>query len=214
MRLGRIADLVRPHDLVVLASYPAENVHRILIGNAGSEFWPGFIKSAEFLDGNPDPLDRWSKRIGLAVAKETGADVVFPFDGPPYPPFLNWAAESGQVHSSPISISIHREFGLWHAYRFALELDELTEGSTAVQHQASPCDNCESKPCLSACPVNAFRSGIYRVNECMEYVRANNQSVCRTNGCDARRACPVRPDLQYQADHAQFHMKAFLGQSL
>ena len=214
MNISRIEGLVRPHDLVVLASYAAGNIHRILIGNAGSEFWPGFKKSAEFLDGNPDPLDRWSKRIGLAVAQETAADVVFPFEGPPYPPFLNWAAESGQVHSSPISISIHGEFGLWHAYRFALELDNFTETSVDAKCRSSPCDSCESKPCLSACPVSAFRSGTYKVNECMDYVRANNQSTCRARGCDARRACPVRPDLQYHADHARFHMKAFLGQSL
>ena len=214
MRLSRIENFVSSHGLVVLASYPAGNVHRILVGNAGSEFWPGFEKSAEFLDGNPDPLDRWSKRIGSVIAAETGADVVFPFEGPPYPPFLNWATESGQAHTSPISISIHGEYGLWHAYRFALELDELPECSVGMQHKISPCDDCELKPCLSACPVSAFASGTYRVNECMDYVRANHQSACRTYGCDARRACPVRPDLQYQADHAQFHMKAFLGQSL
>ncbi len=214
MRLSRITDLVSPHGLVVLASYPADNVHRILVGNAGSEFWPGFTQSAEFLDGNPDPLDRWSRRIGLAIAGEIQADVVFPFEGPPYAPFLNWAAESGQTYTSPVSISIHTEYGLWHAYRFALELDNFTESSVDVHCRPSPCDSCESKPCLLACPVSAFRSGTYKVNECMDYVRANNQSLCRTRGCDARRACPVRPDLQYQADHAQFHMNAFIGQSL
>jgi hypothetical protein len=214
MRLSKVQDLIIPHGLVVLASYPANNIHRILIGNAGSQFWPRFKQSAEFLDGNSNPLDRWSRKIGLAVAGQTGAKVVFPFEGPPYPPFLDWAKESGQVFSSPVSISIHWQLGLWHAYRFALELEELTDGSAEINLRVSPCDSCKTKPCLSACPVSAFRQETYWVNECMDFLQAKPQSACRTNGCDARRACPVRSDLQYQSEHAQFHMNAFVGRSL
>ena len=39
-----------------------------LFGNAGSSIWEAFAASPEFEDKLPDPLDRWSKRVGDAWA--------------------------------------------------------------------------------------------------------------------------------------------------
>ena len=97
MRLNRIRQLLEPHRLLVLGHSGGASTYRVLVGNAGSEFWPVFAGSPEFSDGAADPLDRWSRRVGLGVAAAVGARVVFPFEGPPYPPFQEWAAESGQV---------------------------------------------------------------------------------------------------------------------
>jgi epoxyqueuosine reductase len=46
--------------------------HLLLVGNGGSSFWPVFSQSPEFQDGLADSLDRWSRRVGDALADETG----------------------------------------------------------------------------------------------------------------------------------------------
>ena len=35
----------------------------VLLGPDIHTFWPHFINQVEYLDGDPDPLDRWSVRI-------------------------------------------------------------------------------------------------------------------------------------------------------
>lgn len=187
-----------------------EDSSLVLVGNAGSAMWSRFTKSPEFADGAPDPLDRWSQRIGEAVAAELGARVVFPFDGPPYPPILDWAQKAGQAFPSPLSMFIHRNHGLWHAYRFALYLDSPVTGFEARSISDSPCTSCEGQPCLDACPVDAFSTGAYRVDDCMTYLTESLASGCREHGCRARRACPVANQNQYQPEHAHFHMEAFV----
>jgi hypothetical protein len=214
MRLIDIEKLTRRHGLVPLGSYSFKSGHRVLVGNAGSGFWEYFKQSAEFSDSQSDPLDRWSKRVGRSVADEVGATVVFPFEGPPYPPFLDWAEQTGKVTRSPISISIHHDHGLWHAYRFALEFEESLEASTGKKTSSSPCETCQIKPCESVCPVGAFDKGHYHVEVCMDYLHADAESDCCRNGCVARQACPVQKGNQYLPEHAQFHMKAFVSQTL
>ena len=201
-----LKQLLEPHGLVVLGKV----ADRLLIGNAGSAFWSSFERSPEFEDGQPHPLDRWSERIGRSVAAELDARVVFPFQGPPYPPVLKWASESGQAFPSPISMFIHREYGLWHAYRFVLVFNEPLSELPPVPATESPCLSCPGRPCLDACPVNAFSDSGYRVGDCVEFLAADDSSDCRKAGCGARRACPYRPQFRYRPRHAEFHMTAFL----
>jgi len=192
----------------VAESRPARQL--LLIGNGGSSFWPAFRHSAEFRDGLADPLDRWSKRVGENLAASLGGRVIFPFDGPPYPPFLSWATKTGQVLPSPVSMFMHAKFGLWHAYRFALALSELRDGFTAEAEFNSPCLNCEDQPCLNVCPVSAFTGNSYRVDQCMDYLATDPETACRKRGCEARRACPVGREFTYLPAHAKFHMDAFV----
>ena len=133
----------------------------LLVGSSGSKAWPVFSASNEYLDGAPDSLDRWAKRIGEALAKEFGVHVLFPFDGPPYWPFLTWASRSGLSSPSALGMHIHSEFGLWHAYRFALVIDNAEQKlpKAPVSHAKSACEGCEEQPCLSACPAGAFSPG-------------------------------------------------------
>jgi hypothetical protein len=216
--LTGIKALLKPHGLLVLGVADQPGPKRpsslVLVGNTGSEVWARFLASAEFADGYPDPLDRWSRRIGEAVAAELGAEVVFPFDGPPYPPFLEWARESGAAFSSPLSMFIHTEHGLWHAYRFALRLESLRSTIDRCVPALSPCLSCVGQPCLDACPVEAFSDGHYRVDDCLSYLAADQDSNCRKNGCSARRACPVTKKNQYVSEHARFHMDAFVRSHL
>lgn len=212
--LSEIYDLLQPHGLVVLGvvepSGPDQDSSIVLAGNVGSDLWSVFEGTPEFADKRPDPLDRWSRRVGEMVAVKLGADVVFPFEGPPYPPFLKWAQQTGRAFPSRLSMFIHRDHGLWHAYRFALCL-RITPARGAVRPaDVSPCLSCIAQPCLGACPVNAFSTGEYRVDDCMAYLAENANSICRKSGCRARRACPVAVENQYRAEHAQFHMEAFV----
>ncbi len=183
----------------------------VLVGNAGSTFWPVFASSHESGDGLPHPLDRWTRRIGTAVAAELNADVVFPFEGPPYPPVLDWARRAGQAYPSPISLFIHQKYGLWHAYRFALLLRGPPSGLPPVSHESSPCLSCPTQPCLSACPVDAFTGNTYRLDDCVNWLAGDAGSECRQHGCSARRACPIGVELHYETGHARFHMNAFLA---
>ena len=200
------------HGLSVLGLAAAGR--RVLVGNAGSGMWHAFRAEPECRDGAPDPLDRWSRRIGERLAAELGAAAVFPFDGPPYPPFLAWAAESGQAFPSPISMFIHARHGLWHAYRFALEFKQAVTVNGKQPEPESPCLQCTVRPCLDACPVAAFTDGEYRVADCTDHLRGADRGGCMERGCAARRACPVAPGNRYDVGtHAAFHMRAFLRRS-
>ena len=191
-----------------------DHSHRILVGNAGSKFWPVFTRSAEHMDQRPDPLDRWTQRIGDALATQVGAEVIYPFDGPPYPPFLSWASQADTVAASPLSIFIHPQFGLWHAWRFALEM-KLQQAEVIQRREiTSLCESCVEKPCLNACPVDAFSFGHYEVDICREFLDSKQGSSCVNRGCAARRACPYGKKFRYTDRHAEFHMRAFMASKL
>lgn len=198
-------------DEELLPGIPPGTVRQVLlVGNAGSAMWEKFRTSPEHIDGKPNGLDRWSTRVGLELAAEVGGQAVFPFDGPPYPPFLQWASRTGQAFTSPISLSIHRQYGLWHAYRFALLFPCRSIEEMDVDETASPCESCRDQPCLRSCPAHAFSAGIYRVEECVDYLRQDAVSPCRSEGCAARHSCPEAREFHYDPEHARFHMNAFL----
>lgn len=214
MRLTELEATLDCHHLLLLGAGHSDNEFRVLVGNAGSGFWEVFSNSAEYADGHSNPLDRWSKRIGDQIAKLTGAQVTYPFEGPPYAPFLDWAGETGRVSRSPLSIFIHHQHGLWHAYRFMLSYDQIAEDFSDPGAGLSPCGSCIEKPCLSACPVYAFNDGHYAVGKCMSYLNSDENSDCRRFGCAARKACPVMPQNRYIPEHAKFHMQAFVSKAL
>ena len=204
-----IGPLLEPHGLAVLGELP----DIVLIGNIGSAIWAPFRQSAEYLDGELHPLDRWTRRVGLQVADALGVRAVFPFDGPPYPPFLHWAGMTGRASPSPISMYIHHEHGLWHAYRFALIAPgrQPAEDSRAGPRPASPCLSCETQPCLRSCPVDAFSPGGFRAGDCVGFLASEPASACLKSGCASRRACPISSANRYREKHAGFHMKSFLN---
>jgi hypothetical protein len=208
--LEAVQRLLEPHGLVIVDALS----DTVLVGNAGSSLWPPFRKSPEYSDAAPHPMDRWSKRIGLLVAAELNAAVIFPFEGPPYPPILEWAKTAGRASPSPISLFIHREYGLWHAYRFVLKFQQELKPQPPVSLPESPCLSCTEQPCLQGCPVDAFSAGNYDVGACVDYLAANEGCDCRQAGCSARRACPFATRFRYRPSHSRFHMNAFLESQL
>ncbi|HMQ57785.1 MAG TPA: hypothetical protein PKE65_04500 [Rhizobiaceae bacterium] len=191
---------------------PAQAV--VLVGNGGRAMWPHFTAwRARQPAGIADPLDTWSREVIDAVAIETGARAVYPNDRP-YLPFQQWAMRAEGLKPSPLGILIHREFGLWHAYRGALLLGEgsllVHDLIQAPDNPIHPCAKCVEKPCLSICPVDAFSPSGYAVESCAKHVKGKHGGTCRGAGCLARNACPVGVAHRYSAEQQSFHMAAFL----
>ena len=177
----------------------------LLIGNACPAMWRRF--TAERGDGNRT-LDSWSGEVLGRLADALGAAAHFPY-AKPHLPFQRWAARAGIVHTSPLGMSIHAEYGLWHAYRGALAFAEtiiLPAGAPTI----SPCDTCADRPCLSSCPVGAFSGAAYDVPACAAHLASHHGTDCMELGCRARRACPVGRAFIYEPAQALFHMSAFL----
>ncbi len=179
----------------------------VLVGMAGRAPWAAFAASPEFSDGEPHPLDRWSRRIVGVLARELGALPLFPFDGPPYLPFQAWARRGGTAFASPVGLGVHRRYGLWHGFRGALGFAAALDPPVASAE--NPCDACAGRPCLSACPVGAFTLSGYDVEACAVWLGEGGDD-CRRFGCLARRACPLGREHAYAPEQANFHMEAFL----
>lgn len=182
----------------------------MLVGNAGPGMWRAFV-AAGGADGAPDPIDRWSRRVIGRLARRVEAEALFPFGGPPWLPFLRWAQRAEPVAPSPLGMLIHPDYGLWHAYRGALAFAERIEELPPREQRPRPCDTCEDKPCLSACPVEAFSPRGYDVAACTGWIGADAGRDCLTGGCLARRACPVGTEHVYPPAQAEHHMRAFLA---
>lgn len=180
----------------------------ILLGSIGRSLWPSFAAAPEYADGGPDPMDRWNRRLGEALAAQLGAAPIFPFGGPPHWPFQRWAQRADEVGPSPLGIQIHPDYGLWHAYRLALIFAERLE-LPPLERRPMPCASCAAKPCLSACPVEAFAPEGYDVQRCAGHIKSAAGAACMDQGCRARDACPVGVGYRYDAEQLRFHMEAF-----
>ena len=122
----RVGDLTGVHTIV-------------LAGFAGRDGWGAFKASAEAGDGLDHPLDRWSGRVIATLARELDANAFFPFGGPPFWPFQQWARRAEAVHPSPIGLLIHPRYGLWHSYRGALGFREALDFPEPAA-APSPCE--------------------------------------------------------------------------
>jgi hypothetical protein len=184
----------------------------VLFGNAGSSLWDSFESSPEHGDGAPDPLDRWSRRIAEELANRFAGEALFPFGGPPHHPFLRWARKAEPLWPSPVGMFIHPEYGLWHAYRFALAFAEPLEGCAPRAVAQPPCASCGTRPCLAACPAGALTASGHRVGRCLDYLQSSPHADCWTRGCRVRHACPAGRAYRYLPAQAGFHMRAFVAQ--
>ncbi|WP_420962813.1 hypothetical protein [Brucella sp. IR073] len=182
----------------------------VLVGHAGSSIWPHFSRwHANEGWGRADPLDDWSKQVLGEAARRLGARAVFPSDKP-WLPFQQWAKRAEGLKPSPLGLLIHPAYGLWHAYRGALLFDGAIDFPARGESE-HPCDQCMAKPCLAACPVEAFDGAGYAVERCRDYLVTEAGKTCRDGGCLARLACPVGREYAYTPAQQQFHMAAFVG---
>lgn len=186
---------------------PAKSI--LLVGQAGDAPWPHFLRWRQTQPQNlANPLDTWSREVIGDVARQFGARAVSPSDRP-YLPFQQWAMRAEGLKPSPLGIIMHPEYGLWHAYRGALLFDvELPiQAPDKVIHL---CDACDGKPCLKACPVDAYSEAGFDYQACLDHVRGPSGNPCRTGGCLDRNACPYGTAYRYRIDAQAFHMAAFM----
>lgn len=184
----------------------------LLLGPDEPQFWPLFTAAPEYADGAPDPMDRWSARVigalAAALPPALGAAPLFPFGGPPHPPFHRWALRSGRCFDAPIGMLVHDHAGLMVSFRGALAFPGriALPGAPA---SASPCTACAARPCASACPAGAWSTPGFDPAACRAHLAAPEGAPCRDAGCLARRACPVSARFPRLPAQSAFHMQAF-----
>ena len=212
--LDTVIDAARREGLAVLGAFhpvaedlpPAGVRTLVLLGPGGPEMWEAFAAGPERRDGQPHPMDRWSKRVIGALADRLEATACFPFGGPPWQPFQRWATRIGAV-VSPVAMQATRSHGLWTSFRGALGFrDRMGLGAPAG---GDPCRDCAA-PCRTACPVDAFRDGFYDTEACLAHVTSPAGTACRS-GCLVRRSCPAGAHLNLPEEQRAFHMDAFLA---
>jgi len=189
-----------------LSGAPARAV--LLVGQAGATPWPHFQdwrrKQPADLE---NPLDTWCREVIGRIAQDFGARAVSPSDRP-FLPFQQWAMRAEGLKPSPLGILMHPEYGLWHAYRGALLFD-VERAAEPVHEPIHLCDACVGKPCLKACPVDAYNPAGFAYEDCLVHVRGPEGKPCRSIGCLDRNACPFGIAYRYPAEMQAFHMKAF-----
>jgi len=215
--LERVKRVAAGQNLDVIAAFhpnksdfaPDGCATMVLLGPREPGFWAAISREPEA--HGADPVDRWSRRIIEALAEGLDARALFPFGGPPYQPFVNWALASGQVWQSPVSLLVHDRAGLFVSFRGALAFDRRLDLPDIAAR--SPCETCDEKPCLSACPPRALTSQGYDIGACHGFLDQAGGRSCLDAGCLVRKACPVsqtygRLDQQSAHHMRYFHKKA------
>ena len=183
--------------------FPVGTKTLLLLGPKEPGFWAHLHAQPEW--GDPDPVDRWSRRVIGRIACDLGAKALFPFGGPPYHPFYQWALRTGQVWDSPVRLLVHSGQGLMVSFRGVLALKEVVEVPLAL---AKPCEACAA-PCLTACPAGALTGAGYDVPACHAWLDRAEGAECLTGGCLVRRACPVSQSYARLPEQSAYHMRQF-----
>lgn len=185
------------------AAVPLEQYSRlVLIGNGGRRFWEALQKHG--LNGE-HPVDHFSETITRQFIRAylPEGDIFWLFPSELLVPLQQLGALAGWGHDSPLGLGISAEYGLWFAYRAAF----LTTAALPVvtqPWQPSPCDSCEGKPCITACPATAVRAvEAFDVPACAAF-RLTAGSPC-ADRCLSRLACPIAPQHRYSLEQIQYH---------
>ncbi|MBY6068005.1 ferredoxin [Leisingera aquaemixtae] len=180
----------------------------LLLGTDRS-FWPLLKAAPEYRDGAPDPVDRWSVRVVGALAETLGGSAYFPFGGPPYTPFINWALASGRFFTSPSQMMVHDQAGMMISLRGAIHFEQEFDIPPPPLAK-SPCLSCPTRPCLAACPVSALSDGApYDLAACHGYLDTRAGAGCMTGGCLSRLACPLSRTARRNPEQTAHHMRHF-----
>lgn len=209
--LADITARAAAHHLAVLGGFacegeeglPAGTRTVLMLGPAEPGFWAHVRAQPEW--GGPDPIDRWSRRVIGQIACDLGAKALFPFGGPPYHPFYQWAARTGRVWDSPVRLLVQAEQGLMVSFRGVLALKQALEVPPVA---VRPCEACD-KPCLTACPAGALGAAGYDVSACHRYLDSAAGADCMNFGCAVRRACPLSAAYARLPEHSAYHMGQF-----
>lgn len=215
MTLATIAAAALPHHLGIFGAFhlspgdglPDDFRTLILLGPEEPGFWPHLSAQPEWQDGGPDPIDRWSRRVIGGIACDLGGKAHFPFGGPPYRPFYQWALRSGRAWASPVTLLVHDRAGLMVSYRGAIALRDRLD--LPARPAASPCESCAAQPCRTACPPGALGTAGYDVPACHGFLDTPPGADCLSSGCAVRRACPLSQAYGRLPQQSAYHMRLF-----
>lgn len=210
MTLKLVEDLTSAQHLVVLGGFacdgdptlPAGTRSLLLLGPAW-DFWAHLQTQPEW--NQPDRVDRWSRRVIGRLAGELDATALFPFGGPPWKPFHQWALRTGQIWDSPVRLLVHADQGLMVSFRGALA---LRQHITLPEPPAKPCDSC-AQPCRNACPVSALTPQGYDTAACHAFLDTAAGTDCMNSGCAVRRTCPLSIGHARMQNQSAYHMRQF-----
>ncbi len=181
----------------------------IMLGPKEPGFWVYLKSQEEFRKELTNPLDRWSKRVIDLIGIKTNGEPVYPFGGPPYHPFMTWALKTGRSWHSPVQFLVHDTAGLMVSFRGVLAYQNHIQLPQPTA--SSPCETCEGKPCITACPVGVLTPDGYDADGCRAYIGSSDGQECLSMGCKVRRICPVSQNYQRDPRQSEFHQIAFLN---
>jgi epoxyqueuosine reductase QueG len=142
------------------------------------------------------------------LAKKFKTTARYPFGGPPYAPFIDWAEKSGRAFVSPVGMLVHDQVGMMISFRGALHF--TAELDIPTPKGLSPCLRCVGQPCLTTCPVLALRAHTpYKLDVCHTFLDTSAGGECLANGCGVRLACPVSEGAGRLPVQSALHMKSF-----
>jgi len=212
-----LADLPKPMHATLAAQIGDVSRYRqlILLAHGGTRMWQA-VQASEFRT-TADPVDNFSmhclQRWFAESTPGTGYAILFP--APHCSIDLQALGRlAGWHHPSPFRIGIHPAWGTWFAYR-AVALSDSNLQTTERIPTPSPCDSCEAKPCLTACPACGSTDGPtcgpnsapdrmeIALRSCIDY-RLEADSRCRSQ-CLARLACPVGTEHRYSPEQLHYH---------
>ena len=92
------------------------------------------------------------------------------------------------------------------SYRGAILVPQRLELPPLSQ---SPCDTCEAKPCIQACPASALTPAAYDLAACHAWLDSTEGQSCLEQGCAVRRSCPISATYGRMEAQSAFHMGYF-----
>ncbi len=180
----------------------------VLLGNGGSDFWTA-LQRAEIQSEHP--VDDFSIQVTQHFVDtylgETQSLLLYPSEH--FVPLQQLGTLAGWSHPSPLGLGINPKYGVWFAYRTAF-LTTAPLPITPVAPSSSPCDSCQDKPCITACPGQAVQGvGNFSIPACATY-RVTDNSAC-ADCCLSRMACPIGPEHRYDLEQIQYHYRYALN---
>lgn len=165
----------------------------ILIAHAGRRLWE-CVQQAATSSANPiDDFSVGQVRQWFATRYPDNAyEIVYPGKHPLGLQRLGQLA--GWHHATPFMVGIDAEWGTWYAYR-AVVLADTRFAPTRPAAGPAPCDACQDRPCIAACPGAAMANGQFDLARCVTY-RKRADSLCKAT-CVARTRCPVGSAHRY-----------------
>lgn len=172
----------------------------VLVAAGGRDLWRTMTN--ENSQTGAEPVDEFSiRRISAVLQRHLpGVSFEFAYPGTGSAPLIALGEYLGWSRPSPLGLGINPEFGLWFAYRALLRVHAALPHTLSTE-LAAPCDNCTSRDCVAACPVDAVSQvGKFSIDRCADF-RLRPASACQMT-CLARLACPV--GVQHQYTELQF----------